>query len=112
MGAARLVGREREIAVLARLLERTPSSGAVLLMLGDPGIGKSSLLHEAESRGRARGFRILRLVGVECETMFPFAGLHQMVGPVLDHVSLLPRHERKRCRRRSAWSRARHRSRY
>ncbi|QIY93293.2 AAA family ATPase [Streptomyces sp. S1D4-11] len=95
MGAAMLVGREREIAVLARLLERTPPSGAMLLMLGDPGIGKSSLLHEAESRGRARGFRILRLGGVECEATFPFAGLHQMVGPVLGHVSLLPRHERE-----------------
>ncbi|MFF3464608.1 ATP-binding protein [Streptomyces sp. NPDC001984] len=95
MGAAMLVGREREIAVLARLLERTPPSGAVLLMLGDPGIGKSSLLHEAESRGRARGFRILRLAGVESEASFPFAGLHQMVGPVLDHLSLLPRHERE-----------------
>ncbi|MGW0627228.1 ATP-binding protein [Streptomyces sp. NPDC002758] len=95
MGAAMLVGREREIAVLARLLERTPPSGAVLLMLGDPGIGKSSLLHEAESRGRARGFRILRLAGVESEASFPFAGLHQMVGPMLDHVSLLPRHERE-----------------
>lgn len=111
MGSAMLVGREREIAVLARLLERTPLSGAVLLMLGDPGIGKSSLLNEAESRGRARGFRILRLVGVECEAAFPFEGLHQLVGPVLDQVSLLPRHERKRCWRRSDWWRVRLRSR-
>ncbi|WP_326724965.1 AAA family ATPase [Streptomyces sp. NBC_00243] len=95
MGSAMLAGREREIAVLARLLEGTPLSGAVLLMLGDPGIGKSSLLNEAESRGRARGFRILRLVGVECEAAFPFEGLHQLVGPVLDQVSLLPRHERE-----------------
>ncbi|MCX4976809.1 AAA family ATPase [Streptomyces sp. NBC_00620] len=95
MGSAMLVGREREIAVLARLLERTPLSGAVLLMLGDPGIGKSSLLHEAESRGRARGFRILRLVGVECEAALPFEGLHQLVGPVLDQVALLPRHQRE-----------------
>ncbi|MFF1682759.1 AAA family ATPase [Streptomyces sp. NPDC058256] len=90
-----LAGREREIAVLARLLEGTPLGGAVLLMLGDPGIGKSSLLNEAESRGRAWGFRILRLGGVECEAAFPFEGLHQLVGPVLDQVSLLPRHERE-----------------
>ncbi|MFG2375426.1 ATP-binding protein [Streptomyces sp. NPDC048504] len=90
-----LIGREREIAVLERLLEGTPPRGAVLLMLGDPGIGKSSLLREAESRGRARGFRILRLVGVECETAFPFAGLHQLTGPVLDRVSVLPRPERE-----------------
>jgi hypothetical protein len=95
MGAVMLVGREREVAVLAQLIERTSPSGGVLLMLGDPGIGKSSLLHEAESRGRARGFRVLRLAGVESEASLPFAGLHQMVGPVLDHVSLLPRHERE-----------------
>ncbi|MGI5135639.1 MULTISPECIES: AAA family ATPase [unclassified Streptomyces] len=95
MGATMLVGREREIAVLARLLAHAPPRGAVLLIRGDPGIGKSSLLLEAESMGRARGFRILRLAGVESEAAFPFAGLHQMVGPVLDHVSLLPRHERE-----------------
>lgn len=94
-GAAMLIGREQEIAVLERLLERTPPRGAVLLMLGDPGIGKSSPLREAESRGRVRGFRILRLVGVECETAFPFAGLHQLTGPVLDRVSVLPRPERE-----------------
>ncbi|WP_158711409.1 AAA family ATPase [Streptomyces xylophagus] len=95
MGAAMLIGREREIAVLEELLDRTPSSGAVLLMVGDPGIGKSSLLGEVESRGRERGFRILRLGGVECEAAFPFAGLHQLVGPVLDQVPLLPRPERE-----------------
>ncbi|MFD8816299.1 AAA family ATPase [Streptomyces sp. NPDC059627] len=90
-----LVGREREIAVLAGLLERTPQRGGVLLMLGDPGIGKSSLLREAESRGRARGFRVLRLVGAESEVAFPFAGLHQLVGPVLDRVAPLPRRARE-----------------
>jgi tetratricopeptide (TPR) repeat protein len=95
MGAAMLIGREREIAVLERLLEPAPPSGAVLLMIGDPGIGKSSLLLAAAARGRARGFRVLRLVGVEYEATFPFAGLHQLVGPVLDQVSLLPRHERE-----------------
>lgn len=94
MGTATLVGREQEIAVLAGLLDGTPPPGGVLLMLGDPGTGKSSLLREVESRGRARGFRVLRLAGVESEAAFPFAGLHQMVGPVLDHVRLLPRHER------------------
>ncbi|MGW3283472.1 ATP-binding protein [Streptomyces sp. NPDC001002] len=94
MGSATLVGREWESAVLARFLDRTPPRGAVLLMLGDPGIGKSSLLREAEARARDRGFRVLRLVGVECEATFPFAGLHQLVGPVLDHLPLLPGHLR------------------
>ncbi|MFG2960784.1 ATP-binding protein [Streptomyces sp. NPDC048291] len=93
MGTAMLVGRRREIAVLTGLLDRTPPRSEVLLILGDPGIGKSSLLNEAESQGRDRGFRILRLVGVEAEAGFPFAGLHQMVRPVLDRVSLLPRNE-------------------
>ncbi|MGI5135661.1 AAA family ATPase [Streptomyces sp. CA-106110] len=94
MGAAVLVGRQREIEVLAGLLGRTPPRGAVLLVLGEPGIGQSSLLHEAETVGRSRGFRVLSMVGVESEAAFPFPGLHQMMLPVLDEVPLLPERER------------------
>ncbi|MEU9448835.1 AAA family ATPase [Streptomyces sp. NPDC048277] len=93
MGAAVLVGRQREIEVLAGLLGRTPARGAVLLVLGEPGIGKSSLLHEAESVGRSRDFRVLDMVGVESEAAFPFAGLHQMLLPVLDDIPRLAERE-------------------
>ncbi|MFF1678073.1 ATP-binding protein [Streptomyces sp. NPDC058256] len=95
MGAPVLVGRQRELTVLAELFERTPPDSAVLLVLGEAGIGKSSLLREAESRGRARGFQALGLVGVETEVALAFAGLHQLLRPVLDQVALLPRSARE-----------------
>jgi tetratricopeptide (TPR) repeat protein len=90
-----LVGRQRETGVLDDLLDRTPPQAAVLLVLGDPGIGKSSLLRAAERTAHASGFRVLSVVGVEPEATLPFAGLHQMLRPVLDSVSLLPRVERE-----------------
>ncbi|MEZ0074558.1 AAA family ATPase [Planotetraspora sp. GP83] len=89
-----LVGRQREIEVLTEIIDRTPPRGAVLLLLGDPGIGKSALLSTAESRARAHGYRVLSVVGVECETTLPFAGLHQLLRPLLRSVTRLPAGQR------------------
>jgi hypothetical protein len=90
-----LVGRQRELGVLNGLLSRTQPQPAVLLLLGDPGIGKSALLRAAEHAARARDFRVLTVVGVESEATMPFAGLHQLLRPVLDSVPLLARIERE-----------------
>ncbi|MGW3291193.1 AAA family ATPase [Streptomyces sp. NPDC001002] len=95
MDAPGLVGRQRELAVLAEILERTPPDSAVLLVLGAAGIGKSSLLREAETRARARGFRVLGAVGVKAEAARSFAALHHLLHPVLDRVPLLPRSVRE-----------------
>jgi DNA-binding CsgD family transcriptional regulator len=64
------------------------SRSGVLLLHGRPGVGKSALL--AEVVDRARDMRVLRATGVECETRLPFAGLHQLLRPVLGHVDELP----------------------
>src|SRR5882762_9023831 len=95
MGGGTLAGRQRETDVLDTLLGRTPPRPAVLLLLGDPGIGKSALLRAAEHTARARDFRVLTMVGVESEATLPFAGLHQLLRPVIDLVPLLPRTERE-----------------
>ena len=84
-----LLGRSREIQVLDRLL-RTVQSGqsAVLVIRGEPGIGKSALVaHVTES---APGLRTLRAVGIESGVELAFAGLHQVCSPLLDHLPLLP----------------------
>jgi DNA-binding CsgD family transcriptional regulator len=84
-----LVGRERELAILERLLgdAREGRSGA-LLVVGEPGIGKSALLDEAVRM--ARGFRTLETRPVESEAMLPFAGLHALLRPVLDAIDRIP----------------------
>ncbi|WP_067806813.1 AAA family ATPase [Actinomadura formosensis] len=95
-----IVGREAEQAVLGELLDeaRAGRSGALVLR-GQPGIGKSALLERAVAR--ADGLRVLRTAGIESEAELPFAGLHLLLGPVLDRVDALP--ERQAAALRSAF---------
>jgi DNA-binding CsgD family transcriptional regulator len=84
-----LLGRDRERAALDRLLDeaRASRSGALALR-GEPGIGKSALV--AYTLSRADGMRVLSATAVEAEAELPFAGLHQLLWPVLDRAESLP----------------------
>lgn len=53
-----LVGRAHELAVLARHLEGVDPA-AVVFLVGEPGIGKSRLLHEAAQFGRSTGWSMI-----------------------------------------------------
>jgi DNA-binding CsgD family transcriptional regulator len=86
----RLVGREAEIAQLDTAIGNTPDSGSTLLVSGSPGIGKTSLLEAAASRARARGYRVLAVTGIESEADLPYAGLQQLLQPVLASAGSLP----------------------
>jgi DNA-binding CsgD family transcriptional regulator len=84
-----LLGRSSECAALDRLLDeaRAGRSGT-LVVRGEPGIGKSVLLDYAA--GRAADMTVLRARGVQSESEFAFAALHQIVGHRLDHLDRLP----------------------
>lgn len=88
-----LHGRSRECARIDELLDaaRAGRSG-VLVFDGEPGIGKSALLDYALAS--AEGFRVLRAAGIESESEFPFAAVHQLLHPVLDHLVGLPGRQR------------------
>ena len=87
---AQLVGRDVEASRVDALIERLPEGGASLVVSGEAGVGKSALLHYAGARAGARGFRALTTVGVESEAELAFAGLHQLLYPVLGLAELLP----------------------
>lgn len=84
-----LLGREREQRELARLLEeaRAGHSG-VLVLVGEPGIGKSALLDNAAAL--AAGTRVLRGRGVASESQIPFAVLFQLLRPALSYLDRIP----------------------
>src|ERR687896_2079316 len=88
-GATPLVGRLEEQSLLASLLDDVGTRGQALVLHGEPGIGKSRLLSEAERTARERGMAVLSTVGVQSEAHLPFAGLHQLLRPVRDRVSRL-----------------------
>jgi len=89
-----LFGRQREHAVLDRVLEAARDGhGGVLAVYGEPGVGKTALLESAiEARA---DFRVARTVGVEGEMELAFAALQQLCAPSLDLQEHLPQHQRE-----------------
>jgi AAA ATPase domain len=87
--AAGWLGRKDEVKVLTGLLDaaRFGESG-VLVVRGDPGVGKTALVEHVMAS--ATDALVLRSVGVESEMELPFAALHQLCSPVLDHLQGLP----------------------
>ncbi len=96
MTAPKLIGRDAEVGVLDELIIKGRVQGRAMVVIGEPGIGKSALLAVAEARARAGGYRVLVAAGVESEAQLPFAGLHQLLRPVLRTVQtrLRPAHRR------------------
>jgi len=94
MMAPLLIGRDPEIATVELLLAGIGDGGGSLLVLGDPGIGKSALAEVAGRRAAGRGMRVLTCAGVPGEARLSFAGLHQLLRPVLAEAGGLPRGQR------------------
>src|ERR1700747_108795 len=53
-------------------------------------MGKTVLLADTAERARAAGLRVLWVTGRESESKLAFAGLHQLLRPVLPAVAGLP----------------------
>jgi DNA-binding CsgD family transcriptional regulator len=89
----RLIGRRREIHQLDELLDTMRAGRSRTLVLrGEPGIGKTALLEELADR--AGECTILRTAGVQAEMELAFAGLHQLLTPILSHLEDLPAPQR------------------
>jgi DNA-binding CsgD family transcriptional regulator len=84
-----LLDRLPERAALSQLLDaaRAGRSG-VLVMHGEPGVGKTALLDWAVDS--AGDLRVARVAGVESEMELAFAALQQLCAPMLDKLEDLP----------------------
>ena len=87
---APIFGREAGLARLRGLMEQVPLAGQVLLVTGEAGMGKTVLLADAVGRARSAGVRVLSVTGRESESRLAFAGLHQLLRPVLSSAVGLP----------------------
>jgi DNA-binding CsgD family transcriptional regulator len=84
-----LIGRHAEQEELGALIKAVRASrSGVLVLRGEPGVGKSALL--AELAGQADGILVIRATGVEAESALPFAGVHQLVWPLMERLDEIP----------------------
>lgn len=85
----KLRGRRDECDALDGILANVRTGQSqVLVVRGDPGVGKTALLDYLVER--AHGCRVARISGVESEMRLAFAGLHQLCAPFLDRLEVLP----------------------
>jgi DNA-binding CsgD family transcriptional regulator len=85
--------RRSETSVLAGLVMAVRAGESrVLVMRGEPGVGKTALLDYLA--GKADGCRLVRVAGVQSEMEFAFAGLHQLLAPMLGRLEQLPTPQR------------------
>jgi hypothetical protein len=85
-----LVGRSGECARVDGLLNGVRGgAGGALVVAGEPGIGKTALLQYAGRQ--AAGMKRLSILGVAAESALPYAGLTDLIRPVLWGLEALPR---------------------
>jgi AAA ATPase-like protein len=88
-----LVDRRAERRLLDGVLRDVRSGQSrVLVLHGDPGIGKSALIDYLASQ--ASDCRLIRAAGVESEMELAYAALHQLCSPLLDRLDQLPQPQR------------------
>jgi DNA-binding CsgD family transcriptional regulator len=84
-----LHGRDAELNQIEQALAAAREGrSAALLISGEAGIGKTALLEHAVAS--ADGFQLLRARGYESERDLPYAGLHALLGPILDLRERIP----------------------
>jgi DNA-binding CsgD family transcriptional regulator/tetratricopeptide (TPR) repeat protein len=84
LSRAPFVGRERELAQLERCLDAVKAGrGASVLLLGDPGIGKTRMVEELARRSRAHGFDLLTGRAIDfVGTELPYQPLVEALPPL------------------------------
>ena len=88
-----LINRRTECTLLDGVLQAVRSGESrVLVLHGDPGVGKSALMDYIASR--VSGCRLVRAAGIESEMELAYAALHQLCAPLLDRLDDLPAPQR------------------
>src|SRR6478752_6393821 len=91
-----LLGRDRERHELQTALANARlNRSAILVVAGEAGIGKTTLLEDAAERAQAAGMRVLRARGIESEARVPFAGLLELLRPALSVLERIPEPQRE-----------------
>jgi DNA-binding CsgD family transcriptional regulator len=83
-----LVGRDQDLAIIRAFVYELSAQGGTVLLSGEPGVGKSTLLDAAEEVAAVAGIRVLRAAGSEFEDV-SFSALNQLLLPLRADLNLL-----------------------
>ncbi len=98
-----LVGRDHELARIDALLDdATAGRSGALLVVGEPGVGKTTLLEVA--RARAASFTCLSTRGIEAESHLAYAGLFGLLNPIRHRVADITEYQASALGSALAWS--------
>ncbi|HEX2421001.1 MAG TPA: AAA family ATPase [Acidimicrobiia bacterium] len=91
-----ILGREVEQKRLSSLLARTGSGeGGTIAIVGDPGMGKTTILEWTGIRASAEHLTVLKAWGRESESDLPFAVLADLLHPLEGRLDSLPDPQRR-----------------
>src|SRR4051812_41724188 len=93
-----LVGRAEEVRRLDAFLDDSEDSRAAVVLVGEAGIGKTTLWRAAVASARARGFRVLEARPAQAERELSFAGLADLVTDLREEIGGLPAPQRRALR--------------
>jgi tetratricopeptide (TPR) repeat protein len=87
-----VIGRDDELDVIEAFLDALDGGPRALVLSGEPGIGKTVLWETGVAEAKERFACVLSCRGVEAEASLSFAGLSELLGPVLEETApaLLP----------------------
>ena len=82
-----LIGRDGELGAIREFLERVQHGPSALVLSGEPGIGKTVLWEAGVEQAGPPFGRVLSHRSAEAEALLSFAGLSELVTPVLEDVA-------------------------
>jgi len=85
-----LVGRDRELAVIADAIQRAASESLILTIDAEAGAGKSAVLEAARTAATAAGVRVLRCRPTATEADLAYAALGDLLESVTDLSAIDP----------------------
>ena len=93
--AGAMVGREHERHLLGGLVESLNVGGGAVVIHGEPGMGKTSLLGFVADCAKRSDARVLTARGIESEAVLPFAAITDLLWPLQEHFATLPAIQRE-----------------
>src|SRR4051812_18625189 len=90
-----MIGRDREMVVVSATIDGSPSTEPNLVLHGDAGVGKTTLLRAGVLHAEGLGQRVITAAGYDVEVSLAYAGLHQLFAPIMSYLERLPHFQRE-----------------